>query len=67
MPTHHGALMQAGLVMESQAIARYTCEARHAASVAGMRTTLSVKWTRYGVVDHLHADSANDCAQHREL
>jgi hypothetical protein len=28
-----------------------------------MRTTLSVKWTRYGVLDHLHADSANDCAQ----
>ena len=38
-----------------------TCEVRHAASVAGMRTVLSVKWTRYGVVDHLHADSANDC------
>ena len=43
------------------------CEVRHAASVTGMRTVLSVKWTRYGEVDHLHADSANDCAQHREL
>ena len=43
-------------------VARYTCEARHAASVKGMRTALSVKWKHHVVQVCLHADSANNCA-----
>jgi hypothetical protein len=48
--------------MESQAVTRYACEARHAARVAGMRTTLLVKSKHHVVHVHLHADSDNDCA-----
>ena len=53
LPTHHGALVQAGLVVWRVRRSRGTHVrgASCAASVAIMRTALSVEWTRYGVVD----------------
>ena len=66
LPARHGTVCKAGLVHgESSGRTVHMCEAHYAASSAGMRTALPVKWKHHVVHVHLYAHSANDCAASR--